>query len=98
MLAKQSRMNYPAHAYKPSKPFQLVHSDIWGPTRTYNLTKTQWFVTFIDDHTRVRWVYVMKEKSETFYWFKQFHKFVLNVFQSNIHVLCTDKGKEYLSH
>lgn len=97
VFAKQFRSYYPSHAYKPSKPFHLIHSDIWGTSRTSNLNGTHWFITFIDDHTRVCWVYLMKNKSEAFNWFKQFHKFVLNVFQSTIQVLRTDNGQEYFS-
>ena len=41
VLAKQTRAKYPPHIYKPSRPFQLIHSDIWGPSRTVNLTRTQ---------------------------------------------------------
>jgi len=41
VLSKQSRVNYPPHIYKPSRPFQLIHSDIWGPSLKINLTRTQ---------------------------------------------------------
>lgn len=41
----------------PQNLFYLIDSDIWGPTRTPNLTNTWWFITFIDDHTRISWVF-----------------------------------------
>jgi len=63
ILAKQTKTSHPNHAYNPSKPFHFVHSDIWGPSRTSNLTNTRWFITFIDDHTRICWVFLMKDKS-----------------------------------
>ena len=53
ILAKQTHSNHPIHPHTPSKPFYLIHSDIWGPTRIPNLSGAQWFVTFINDHTRV---------------------------------------------
>ena len=70
---------------------------MWGPSRVPNLTGGRWFVTFIDDHTQVCWVYLMKEKSEVSTIFKQFHKSVTNIFQSSIHILHTDNGREYFS-
>ena len=57
ILAKQIHNTYLTQPYTLSKPFCLIHSDIWGPARISNLSGAQWFVTFIDDHTRVCWVY-----------------------------------------
>ena len=47
ILAKQTKSPHPNRVYTPSKPFHLVHSDIWGPARNPNLTNTRWFITFI---------------------------------------------------
>ena len=41
-------------------------------------------------------MYLIKDKFEAFYWFQQFHKFIQNVFQSNINVLRIDNGRELL--
>ena len=32
----------------------MIHSDIWGPSRIQSLTGEKWFITFIDDHTRIK--------------------------------------------
>src|SRR6516165_6162283 len=64
ILAKQPRNTYPSNPYKPSQAFHLVHSDVWGPSRIASASGARWFITFIDDHTRVCWVYLMKDKSE----------------------------------
>ena len=34
-------------------PFELVHSDVWGPCPIVSPTGFQYFVTFIDDYSRV---------------------------------------------
>ncbi|KAL6342675.1 hypothetical protein AAG906_013081 [Vitis piasezkii] len=62
-FAKHTRTVYPQIPYKPSTVFSLVHSDVWGPSRIKNISGTRWFVTFVDDHTRITWVFLMKEKS-----------------------------------
>lgn len=64
IYAKQSRTHYPIQSYKTSKPFYLVHSDIRGPARSSTFSGARWFITFIDDHTRVCWVYLIKDKSK----------------------------------
>jgi IS30 family transposase len=94
-LSKHTRNHYSPQSYKPSKPFSLIHSDVWGPSRVHNITGSRWFVTFIDDHTRVTWVFLMKEKSEVGRIFEIYHKMVQTQFQSNIQILRTDNGPEY---
>ena len=80
VLAKLSRNSHPPHTYKPFIPFHLIHSDIWGEAQAPTLIGTRWFITFIDDHSRLCWVYLMKEKSKTSAIFIQFHKLVQNLF------------------
>ena len=68
---------------------------MWGPSRVTNIVGSKWFITFIDDHTRVCWVYLMKKKFEAGQLFKNFHSMVETQFQEKIQVLRTDNGKEY---
>ena len=37
-LAKHHRVPFPKSKYKPSIQFTLIHSDLWGPSRTLNRT------------------------------------------------------------
>ena len=75
-LAKHQCYVFKAHPYKKSAPFTLIHSDIWGPSCVPNLSNTRWSISFIDDHSRLCWIYLMKEKSETFSIFKHFYLMV----------------------
>ncbi|RVW83276.1 Retrovirus-related Pol polyprotein from transposon TNT 1-94 [Vitis vinifera] len=74
-----------------------IHSDVWGPSRIKNISGTRWFVTFVDDHTRVTWVFLMKEKSEVRHIFQTFNLMVQNQFNSKIQVLKSDNAKEYFT-
>ena len=56
-------------------------------SRVHNITGSRWFVTFIDDHTRVTWVFQMKKKSEVGRIIENFHNMVQIQFQSRIQVL-----------
>ena len=80
-LAKHMCSNFPAKPYTASQPFALIHSDI----------------TFIDDHTHVCWVYLLKEKSEAAKTFKDFHSMIQNQYNTNIQIFHTDNGKEYFN-
>lgn len=58
--------------HSTSKPLELVHTNLCGPTRTKSLQGDSYFILFIDDFTRMAWVYFLKEKSEAFNKFKAF--------------------------
>ena len=45
-------------------PFHLVHSDIWDPIKTPSLLGFRYFVIFVDDYSRVTYLYLMKERSD----------------------------------
>jgi len=45
-------------------PLELIHSDVCGKIGTQSLGGGEYFVTFVDDHTRHVWVYILKHKSE----------------------------------
>ena len=96
-LSKHCCSSYPLQGYKPSQPFSIIHSDIWGPSRIQNITGARWFVSFVDDHTRLTWVFLMKEKSETESIFRNFHNMIQNQFQTKIQVLRSDNAKEYFN-
>ena len=53
ILVKSHRVSFSANSNKSCVPFSLVHYDVWGPTLcSYNFD-FRWFVTFIDDCTRM---------------------------------------------
>ncbi|TYK02021.1 Beta-galactosidase [Cucumis melo var. makuwa] len=62
--AKQHRVSFPSQPYKPTQPFTLIHSDVWGPSKVTTSSGKRWFVTYIDDHTRLIWVYLITDKFE----------------------------------
>jgi len=79
-IAKHLRATYPSSDTKSVNPFALVHSDVWGPTSSSSISGAKWFVTFIDDCTRVTWVFLMKEKSEVFNLFVRFFRMIKTQF------------------
>lgn len=53
-LGKLHRVSYTPRVIKRSaSPFLLVHSDIWGPCRVVSNSGFRYFVTFVDDYSRV---------------------------------------------
>jgi hypothetical protein len=95
LLAKHHRTSFHPRFNKSSVPFSIIHSDVWGPSRVTNRSNTKWFVSFIDDCTRVSWVYLLKEKSEVISIFQSFHQMILTQFNTRVQVLRSDNGGEY---
>jgi len=96
-LSKHVHSSYPTISYKPSNPFAMIHSDVWGPSQVHNITGTRWFVSFVDDHTRLTWLFLMKEKSKVSQIFQNFHAMIQTQFQTKIQILKTDNAKEYFN-
>ena len=72
-LAKHHRISYPLSNFKSIVPLSVIHSDVWGPSRISNLGGKRWFVTFIDEYTRLTWVYLMRDKSDVYQIFVNFY-------------------------
>lgn len=95
--SKSTRLPFNLSLSKSSEMFELVHSDVWGPF-SLSIDGFKYFVTFIDDFSKVTWVYLLKSKSEVFECFKDFHRLVITHFSAHIKTLRTDNGTEYTSH
>jgi hypothetical protein len=63
-LSKHHRVSFPSRVVsRVSSPFELVHSDVWGPINIAS-NKFHYFVTFVDDFSRMTWLFLMKNRSE----------------------------------
>jgi hypothetical protein len=61
------------------------------PSNTVN----RYIMTFIDDYTMMCWVYLLKDKSQAFEIFKNFHVWIQKEVQSCIGSLRIDNGRKY---
>ncbi|KAL0445260.1 UNVERIFIED_CONTAM: Transposon Ty1-BL Gag-Pol polyprotein [Sesamum latifolium] len=75
----------------------LIHTDVCGPLNTQARGGYSYFVTFIDDYSRYRYVYLMRYKSEAFDRFKEYRLEVENQNGRKIKALWWDRGGGYLS-
>lgn len=62
--------------------------------RTTSLGGSKYFLLFIDDYSRMRWVYFLTNKSETFEHFRKFKALVEKQSGSYIKAPRTDRGGE----
>ena len=56
-LAKSHRHSFKLNNTRMSTPFSLIHSDVWGPAPINGGLGLRYFLLFIDDFSRMTWVY-----------------------------------------
>jgi transposase InsO family protein len=88
---------FPTSSTRASRPLQLVHSDVHGPVKVSTHQGYRYWVSFIDDFSRFKAVYLLKRKSEVFGAFKQFKAWAENLTGQMMGSLRDDKGGEYMS-
>ena len=82
--AKLHRMHLSPRVNKrASAPFELIHSNVLGPCLVMSPTSFKYFITFVDDFSRVTWLYLMKSCSELCFHFTAFCAKI----QTQFHVL-----------
>ena len=93
-----TRLPYPCFRDNRAKsPFELVHTDVWGPCRTTSILGFQYFVIFIDDYSRCTWLFLMKSRAELYSIFQKFYVEIQTQFNIFICVLRSDNAREYFS-
>ena len=96
-LANSHRISYVPSYNKNLLPFMTIHSDVWGPTRIPTLSGARYFVTFIDECTRMTWISLLSNKGDVSSVFQELYKMVSTQYQCKIRVLQSDNGGEYLN-
>lgn len=64
LRAKQTCAFYFANNTRVGRMFSLIHSDVWGSSLYNTLLGFRYYVLFLDDFSRMTWLYIMKHKSE----------------------------------
>ena len=96
--AKSRCVPYPISFKKCETPFILIHSDVWGPAPILVSSGVKWFVVFIDDCTRMTWLYLMKNKHEVFGTFRSFHNMIKKQLCARLQIFRSDNGGEFDNH
>ncbi|KAJ0615698.1 putative RNA-directed DNA polymerase [Helianthus annuus] len=98
VLAKSHRQTFKPNNTRVNLPFSLIHSDVWGPAEVNGGQGFRFFLLFVDDCTRMSWVYFLKHKSEVFKFFTIFHAMVQTQYKTNIQILRSDNGGEFVNN
>lgn len=98
LVGKQTRKSYPSQAgFKEKQRLELLYEDLCGPISPPTPAGNRYFMLFVDDFTRVMWVYMMKTKDEAFSVFNKFRISVETETGEKLKTFRTDRGGESLS-
>jgi hypothetical protein len=67
---KKTKTTFKSKEYSTTKPMEIVHTDLFGPTTTKGLKGERHFMLLGDNYTRMIGVFFLKNKSEAFENFK----------------------------
>ena len=62
--AKQHKMPFPVSTSRAGSLFDLVHIDLWGPYKVKALNGASYFLTILDDYSRVTWTFLLHNKMQ----------------------------------
>ena len=95
VLGKSSRTSFKTAVHKTKGTLDYIHSDLWGLAQTTSLGGAKYFLSLIDDYSRMVWVYILKSKTEVFEKFKQWKALVETQTCRKVKRLRTDNGLEF---
>lgn len=76
VLGKTSRLKFETKVHSTEEQLVYIHSDLWGLAQVTSLGGCRYFLSSIDDYSRMVWVYVLKNKDEVLEKFKRWKPLV----------------------
>ena len=96
---KQTSVSFkPKKVVSTSKPLELLHLVLFGPSRTRSLGGNYYRFVIIDDFSRFTWTLFLSSKDDTFDTFIKFANVIQNQRSLKIISLRSDHGGEFVNH
>jgi len=95
LRAKLHRQPFPVSSTQASKPFELLHVDIWGSYKCKTYDGFQYFLTIVDDCSRATWVHLLSQKSNAFPILRAFVTQMETQFNAVIKIIRSNNGLEF---
>ena len=93
-LAKQKKLSFPFKNELSYHAFDLLHLDVWGPFSTEPMEGFKYFMTIVDDCTRVTWVKMLRNKQEVVDVFPVFLKYISTQYNAVVKAIRSDNAPE----
>jgi hypothetical protein len=97
-MGKMAKTLFSGSIERASDLLEIIHTDVCGPMSIPARGRFHYFITFANDLSHYGYIYLMRQKSETFEKFKEFQNEVENHHNKKIKFLRSNRGGEYLSY
>lgn len=94
-FGKMHQLNFPSVVHHSTKPFEIVHGDVWGPASVVSNEGFWYYLVLVDDYTRFAWIFPLATKSEVANLILQHIKFLERQFNTKVKALQCNMGKEF---
>lgn len=94
-LARFTKLPYKLSESRASRKLELIHIDIWGPYKMATRHNQRYFLTIVDDYSRVTWVNLLKQKSNAFEAIQNFVHMCHTQFEKKVKVIRSDNALEF---
>ncbi|KAJ0027681.1 hypothetical protein Pint_36319 [Pistacia integerrima] len=84
-------------SFKSNAPFDLIYTDVWGPSHIVGLDGSRYYLILVDHFTKYMWFYPMPTKSSVSSIFPQFKNLVETKFQTKTKSVYSDNGGEFVA-
>ncbi|KAH9687838.1 hypothetical protein KPL70_014918 [Citrus sinensis] len=95
VLGKSSRVKFSTSIHNSKGTLDYIYADLWGPAQTASLGGARYFLSLIDDFSRMVWVFSLKSKDKVFDQFKNWKILVETQTNRKVRRLRTDNGLEF---
>uniref|UniRef100_A0A1J3JNZ9 Retrovirus-related Pol polyprotein from transposon TNT 1-94 n=1 Tax=Noccaea caerulescens TaxID=107243 RepID=A0A1J3JNZ9_NOCCA len=93
-LAKEKHLPFASQNNVCDNTFELLHIDIWGPFSVSIAEGYKYFLTIVDDHTRVTWIYLLRTKAEVLTVFPYFLQMIETHYKAVVKAVRSDNAPE----
>ncbi|KAK9179751.1 hypothetical protein WN943_028956 [Citrus x changshan-huyou] len=95
VLRKSSRTRFKTAVHNTKGTLDYIHSDLWGPAQIESLGGACYFLSMINDFSRMVWVYPLRSKDQVFDRFKAWKTLIETQTNRKVRRIRTDNGLKF---
>lgn len=97
-MARFSKLPYSISTSRASDLFSLVHIDISGAYKVPSRGNHRYFLTLVDDYSRMTWVHLLRHKSDAYDVINNFVFMANTKFEKQVKIIRSDNALEFDDH
>ncbi|KAF2890836.1 hypothetical protein ILUMI_15337, partial [Ignelater luminosus] len=94
---KMTNLKFKNNRTRANDILEIIHTDVNGPISPTGYKGERYFVSFVEDFSKIAVVYCIKHKSEVFNRFVEYIKLMQNQTGKKIKEIHCDNGREYIN-